>query len=208
MEKSYLTILNKFTKSKKSFCKCQCVCGTIKVFRLDHVNSGHTLSCGCYHKKVFTAKTHGHTVNGKLSPEYCAWSGMWARCTNKKHGSFANYGARGIKICDRWKAFVDFLLDMGERPGAQYSLDRIDNSGNYEPKNCKWSTRSEQMLNTRNRAGKTSKYRYVSYDKENKKWRVVVTKYGESKRLGRFRTEKEAKQVVDKYIKEVESGKE
>ena len=66
------------------------------------------------------------------------------------------------------------------------------------------AARSEQML----RVGKTSKYRYVCYDKANQKWRVVVTKFGDVKRLGRFKTEEEAKQIVDKYIKEVESGKE
>lgn len=82
------------------------------------------------------------------TPTYESWCAMKKRCLNPRHPAFARYAGRGISICDRWMAFENFLADMGERP-AGTSLDRIDNSGGYEPGNCRWATRSEQNRNTR-----------------------------------------------------------
>jgi hypothetical protein len=73
---------------------------------------------------------------------------MWTRCTNPRRKNFAHYGGRGITVCDRWQSFENFLADMGERPPGT-SLDRINGDGNYEPGNCRWSTRVEQMSNVR-----------------------------------------------------------
>jgi hypothetical protein len=96
-------------------------------------------------------KTHGLMyVNGKRRPEYNTWHLMKKRCYNKNHPFYHAYGGRGISVCDRWiNSFKNFFEDMGARPNATYSLDRIDNDGNYEPSNCKWSTRAEQINNTR-----------------------------------------------------------
>jgi hypothetical protein len=73
---------------------------------------------------------------------------MMNRCTNPKRKDFKYYGARGISVCERWHSFDHFLADMGERP-IGLELDRIDNDGNYEPGNCRWTTRSEQIRNRR-----------------------------------------------------------
>ena len=79
------------------------------------------------------------------------WADMKTRCINKNNPRYSDYGGRGIKVCDRWQSFENFFLDMGIRTGKGYSLDRIDNEGNYEPSNCKWSTATEQNNNQRPR---------------------------------------------------------
>jgi hypothetical protein len=74
---------------------------------------------------------------------------MHQRCTNERSPEFKNYGARGIRVCERWVAFDLFLLDVGPRPSAKHSLDREDNEGNYEPTNCRWATPKQQTRNRR-----------------------------------------------------------
>jgi hypothetical protein len=82
--------------------------------------------------------------------EYNAWRNMKSRCYSVKNDSYKYYGARGIKVCNRWlHSFKNFLEDMRYKPGPEYSLDRINNDGNYEPKNCRWATAKEQSRNTR-----------------------------------------------------------
>jgi hypothetical protein len=81
---------------------------------------------------------------------YRVWQAMITRCCNQNQPGYKNYGGRGIRVCDRWRnSFEAFIEDMGERPGPGYSLDRIDNDGNYEPGNCRWATRTEQRRNCR-----------------------------------------------------------
>lgn len=88
-------------------------------------------------------------INKSETPEYDAWYGMITRCTKPNCRSYPYYGGRGIKVCDRWLKFENFLADMGRRPGNGYSLDRKNNDGNYEPGNCRWATKTEQNRNRR-----------------------------------------------------------
>ena len=92
------------------------------------------------------AFVHGHT-SGKFSPTYHSWAGMIQRCTNPRRPYFKRYGGRGIRVCDRWMTFTNFLTDMGERPKG-LTLERINNDGHYELSNCCWASRSRQNRNT------------------------------------------------------------
>ena len=128
---------------------CQCECGKEAVVRKCHITSGHTRSCGCYHDTILTAGLR--TKHGMArTPTYECWKGMKQRCYQPSAASYKSHGARGITVCDRWRnSFELFLEDMGTRPDG-LTLDRIDNNGNYEPANCKWSTPKEQGNNKRN----------------------------------------------------------
>ena len=84
----------------------------------------------------------------KLSKTYWAWATMWQRCTNPKRHNYHNYGGRGITVCERWAKYENFLADMSEKPEG-WSLDRIDNEGDYELGNCRWADNRTQHVNTR-----------------------------------------------------------
>lgn len=89
-------------------------------------------------------------INVKKLSEYHSWRNMVKRCYNVNDISYPNYGARGIKVCDRWrKNFKFFLEDMGYKPSKHHTLDRIDNSKDYSKENCRWATKSEQNRNQR-----------------------------------------------------------
>lgn len=130
---------------------CRCDCGNAVITYTGALTSGNTKSCGCWKLEVCSAnglarKTHGLTA----TPEYKAWQGLKDRCYNKDAPQYRNYGARGIRVCDRWlESFENFFADMGFRPGPEYSIDREDNDGNYEPGNCRWTTSDIQANNRR-----------------------------------------------------------
>lgn len=83
------------------------------------------------------------------TPLYRIWGAMRSRCMCPTDPVFKYYGGRGIQVCKRWDSFEKFLSDMGPRPSADYELDRRNNDGDYEPRNCRWATHAEQMRNRR-----------------------------------------------------------
>jgi len=137
---------------------CKCDCGNFIKTSKDNLDRA-TKSCGCLQKEITGQRSkgnsyclkHGHWSGGKASRTWKSWNSMKHRCLNENAPNYKYYGGRGITICDRWlnkNGFENFLEDMGERPEGT-SIDRVDNEGNYQPSNCKWSTPKEQINNRR-----------------------------------------------------------
>lgn len=144
----------KVPNARNAMWQCQCDCGAMTIGAA--ANLGKTkFSCGCMASENGTemltinrlARTDLHGESASI--EWGIWSRMKNRCNNPNNAKYHRYGGRGIKVCDRWlNSFENFLADIGRRPSKRYSIDRIDNDGNYEPGNVKWSTAMQQSRNS------------------------------------------------------------
>lgn len=154
----WLTVIDRTSDSGSAVhvrWRCICDCGAEHIVRGQHLRDGSVMSCGCY-----GAQAAGQRIGNRMrthgmydTVEYQTWCAMKSRCTDPANISYRNYGGRGIRVCDEWLgSFEAFYRHIGPRPSAGYSVDRIDNDGNYEPGNVRWATRDEQRQNTR-RAG-------------------------------------------------------
>jgi len=132
--------ISKRIKNKGAFWTCLCDCGKKTEVLSKYLSNNHVKSCGC----IKTSFKHGKSA----SLTYRVWVGMRNRCLNPNNKDYKNYGGRGIKVCDRWKKFENFIEDMEEKP-KNFSLDRRNNDGNYSPENCRWATHKEQLSNRR-----------------------------------------------------------
>lgn len=139
------TVAKKYVGNSKW--KCLCDCGNTHNATTGNLRFGNTTGCT---KCPLTYK------QGRLSktPEYNAWKSMQHRCYNKKHPAYVSYGLSGIRVTKSWKIFSNFISDMGNRPGKGYSIDRIDNDGDYHKANCAWVT---DLIQSNNQRGRTEK---------------------------------------------------
>lgn len=134
-------------RSREAMWLCLCDCGGNKITSTGKLNAKAVQSCGCFQRdsprKLFT--THGL----RDTPEYESYAHAKGRCRNPKDAAYASYGGRGIQF--RFNSFEEFLDTLGTRPAPEYSLDRIDVNGHYEPGNVRWATRQTQSRNRRDR---------------------------------------------------------
>lgn len=146
---------------------------------------------GIFIARIPHNKTHGLSN----TPEFYVWQSMQARCYRRSDRGYKNYGGRGIRVCDRWlgiDGFRNFLEDVGNRPSPEYSIDRINNDRDYEPDNCRWTTRWVQAVNRRGRQNGRSKYKGVTLHKPTGKWRARVGYKNNSRSLGLYYTQEDA----------------
>lgn len=187
-----LIVIEEVERQGKARCfRCECTCGRIKDVRLDHLIAGKIISCGCYTRDRITK--HGM----HKSSVYKRWNEMRQRCENPNNSGFKNYGGRGIKVCERWHDFTNFIADMGMPSHPKLELDRIDNERGYEPGNVRWGTEVIQVRNQRKRQNCTSRYRGVCWFAKRDKWRAEI-KVGPRRRwLGDFENEDDAARAYD-----------
>jgi hypothetical protein len=140
------------TKNGNVLWKCKCECGNYTVVNSSSLKTGNTKSCGCILNKRLEnfgelQKKHGMS-DTKI---YKVWSSMKQRCLNENDKAYKNYGGRGITVCNEWhefEPFYEWAVNNGYKEGL--TLERVDNDGDYCPKNCTWITKSKQSSNTRN----------------------------------------------------------
>lgn len=141
-------------KHRKITWNCVCECGNKTVAVSGSLRSGNTKSCGCLQKEAAA----NNARNGALFTTapglwrhnlHATWYSMMERCYVREDPAYHNYGGRGIKVCDRWHDFGNFISDVGDRPDRS-TLDRVDNDGDYGPENFRWATLEQQGRNKRN----------------------------------------------------------
>jgi hypothetical protein len=189
------------SKQKARFGLYKCgFCGNEFKANTNSVVQGKTRSCGCYKKRRVseTHKTHG-LVGTRL---YNTWTNMKDRILNPKNKHYNDYGGRGITICDEWKndakAFYNWAMSNGY--SEELTIDRIDNDGNYEPSNCRWTTQNIQARNQRIRKNNKSGYKGVSFEKKANKYKSYICVNKKGVNLGYFLTKEEGAIAYNNYI--------
>ncbi len=133
---------------------CNCACGNTTSVGLPSLTSGNTTSCGCYNKEIASQKNRTHGYSSKNMSiinrdTYKIWASMKNRCNNSTCKTYKYYGGKGVTYSSKWEIFEGFLEDMGPKPFDNYSLDRIEPSGNYCKENCRWTDFDTQSKNKR-----------------------------------------------------------
>ena len=183
---------NETSKRKRHYgiFKCQ-YCGKEFKSNISNVKRGQTKGCGC-----LNGVNHGLSCN----KFYHTWNGMMYRCYNKTNKSYLNYGGRGIKVGKEWHDMHTFIAWAKETYIDNYTLDRIDNNGNYDSSNCRWASISMQNMNRRAPKSNKSGFVGVSWNEGRNKWEANLSINRKQKYLGIFTNKMDAVKARDNYI--------
>jgi len=190
---------------------CACDCGKQISIVGKSLRSGVTTSCGCFHQELRRLSIkHGQARKTGCTDEYRAWCAMKRRCYNEKDASFERYGGNGIVVCDEWlgeRGFDNFYKDMGKRPSAKHSLDRINGMKGYFKDNCRWASRLVQSINKKVSKANVTGVKGVQFVKATGRYKAAIKIFGKEKSLGLFSTLEEAisvrKLAEEKYHKPI-----
>lgn len=134
-------------KNKNIVWECICRCGNKTNVVATLLSQGHSKSCGCLVRENLSHLAYKHGMS--KTKIYRVWAGIISRTSYKGDTNYQRYGGRGIKVCDRWRKYLNFFEDMGREYREGLQIERVNNDGNYEPSNCKWATRHDQSRNKR-----------------------------------------------------------
>lgn len=190
---------------------CSCVCGSTKSVRQDSLISGDSTSCGCLAREK--ARERFSTKGGLTThPLYQRWYDLNRRCYDPERKDYNHYGGRGITVCQEWhrdnpQGFQNFLRDMGGTYQDKLEIDRIDNNGNYCKDNCKWSTRSEQVVNSRDLGGRIGRPNFLDDGQEVLHLAAMAKKYNLNAGLLQDRVDKLGMSLTDALSMPVKTKK-
>ncbi len=182
-----LTVIERVTTNKpQAHWKCLCDCGNFVIVRGQSLREGATKSCGCFRQEASASRASKKTTHGMSHTKINGvWWAIIMRCFNPNYPSYKNYGGRGITVCDEWRndftAFYEHVSKLEHFGKDGYTLDRIDNDGNYEPGNVRWATAKEQSRNRRSNIVVEYKGEQLSLkavaEKSGKKYTDLVARY-------------------------------
>jgi len=189
------------TRFREILWKCQCDCGNTSVVLARSLVSGNTRSCGCLLSEATAKRTFKHGMT--KTRLYRIWGQMNYRCSNPNDHQYKNYGGKGVIVCDEWKK--DFLAfkDWADSNGYNdiLTIDRIDSSRSYEPKNCRWLSNKENSRLAMIQKPPIGKYKGVSMHKPTNKWRAYITVNHKQIHLGLYKNRKEAAKAYNEAAK-------
>lgn len=144
-----LVAVRKVNETGKARWLCRCDCGTERIVWLSNLLK-KSRSCGCLQRELAAQARRDNPKHGQYKTStYSSWQHMHVRCKSRDAKTWKYYGGRGIAVHLRWASFEAFFADMGPKPSPAHSIDRINNDRGYEPGNCRWATKKEQVANRR-----------------------------------------------------------
>lgn len=196
-----LKVIDLIKVNKANYFVCNCSCNKpesqSKKILAYHVIHGKVQSCGCYNKEIVINNETTHGMSKTHS--FRKWADMIKRCTNPNFKQYKDYGGRGISVCIEWsnnfQAYYNYISQLEHFGEKGYTLDRIDNNGNYEPDNVRFADKNTQSRNQRIRNTNKSGTKGVHYDVSQNRWKPTIRANGKSIYLGTYKTLEEAIKV-------------